>query len=189
MRKTVTLTELILGVVLLGMVILGVGAFNAASHQLLASSERKTQVINELTFILDQLHRDILLGIGDVNNPSINVNAAGNTLTIRQDIDLATGNPLNTPGDYTDDAMITYVFGVANPNQITANGQVLTSRFIAGPNFAVSIVNGGVQLADINIRFDPNNPAIDPLENPQVSMTDAVAAQTLFFYPLSQSWS
>jgi len=110
MRKSVTLVELLISIVLLGVMVLGATAFHLSGERFLSSSEKKTQVLNDLTFVLQHLHKNVLLGTGDYNNPGI-VASAG-VLNIRQDIDAA-GNPNFTPTDYSDDRIVAYLFGIA----------------------------------------------------------------------------
>ena len=66
MKKTVTLMELTLAIALMGVVILGVTSFDVGSRQFLQSSERKTQVLNEATLIMDRISRDALTAVGSL---------------------------------------------------------------------------------------------------------------------------
>ncbi|MBU2437394.1 MAG: prepilin-type N-terminal cleavage/methylation domain-containing protein [Candidatus Omnitrophica bacterium] len=66
-----TLIELILALALLGVIILGVTAFDVASREFLRSSRRKAQVLNEAVFVLEHIAKRAVSGIGDISNPAI----------------------------------------------------------------------------------------------------------------------
>jgi len=194
MGKSATLVELIISIVLLGVIVLGAIAFHLSSERMLTSSEKKTQVLNDLSFVLQHLHKNILLGTGDFNNQGLIAVAAG--LTIRQDID-AVGVQNLTPADYSDDRMVVYTFGIADsPNSIMfsendgATWEELTRCFInlGGPEtFAVNIVDGGVKITNLALRLNPGS-AVDPRSNPQVTTIDSGSNSTVYFYSLGHSW-
>jgi len=194
MRKSVTLVELLISIVLLGVMVLGATAFHLSGERFLSSSEKKTQVLNDLTFVLQHLHKNVLLGTGDYNNPGI-VASAG-VLNIRQDIDAA-GNPNFTPTDYSDDRIVAYLFGIAtSPKSIMFSNdgappwETLTRCFIdlGGSNdFGINIADGGVEITNLALMLDPTLPA-DPSKNPQVTTIDTGGNRTVYFYPLVHSW-
>lgn len=195
LKKSVTLAELIVGTVLFGIIVLGAATFHAVSDQFLRSSEEKSQLLNELSFVLRHLHNNILLAVGDnANSANIGINIpVADTLTIRQDI-AADEIPLNTPSDYADDRIVTYEFGVGgNPNSIrfrinSGSWVVLSQRFVdLGFSISRNVADGGVVVTNLALRLDPTS-ATDPNTNPQVTTIDAGSNQTVYFYPLSHSW-
>ncbi|MFH1519318.1 MAG: hypothetical protein ABIE75_01940 [Candidatus Omnitrophota bacterium] len=195
LKKSVTLAELIIGTILFGVIVLGAGTFHAVSDQFLRSSEEKGQLLNELTFVLRHLHSNILLGAGDnTNSANIGINIpAADTLTIRQDM-TATGIPLDTPSDYSDDRIARYEFGTGgNPNSIrfrvnADSWEVLSQRFVnLGFSISRSVADGGVVIDNLAFRLDPTS-ASDPNSNPQVTTIDTGGNRTVYFYSLSHSW-
>lgn len=196
MKKSVSLVELIISMTLLGIIVLGASAFHLSSSRFLSSSEKKTQVLNDLTFALQHLHKNVFLGTGDSNNPGIDVSVPG-VLSIRQDINSA-GNSNLTPDDYSDDRVVAYTFGVAASSDSImfsdddgASWEVLTRSFInfGGSNsFALNIANGGLEIANFALRLDPGS-AADAGSNPEVTTIDAGGNPTVYFYPLAHSWN
>jgi len=195
MKKSVTLIELLISITLLGIIVLGATAFHLSSERFLGSSEKKAQVLNDLTFVLQHLHKNVLSGTGDYNNPGIDVSVDG-VLTIRQDIDAA-GNPNFTPADYSDDRIVVYTFGIAaSPNSIMfsnddgATWEELTRCFIdlGAPNaFIINVVDGGVEITNFGLRLEPGS-AVDPSSNPEVTTIDTGGSSTVYFYSLAHSW-
>lgn len=174
LKKSVTLVELIISIVLLGVIVLGATAFHLSSERFLSSSEKKTQVLNELTFILQHLHKNILVAVGDVDNRGIIV--TGNTLQLIQatrtvEYNFNTGNK-------------TISFRV-----VSGAWETLTSSFV-NLGFAVSLnaADGGVAITNLALRLDPALPE-DTSSNPQVTTIDAGAGRrTVYFYSLAHSW-
>jgi len=195
LKKSVTLVELLISITLLGIIVLGATAFHLSSERFLSSSEKKTQVLNDLTFVLQHLHKNVLLGTGDYNNSGVDVPDAG-VLTIRQDIDAA-GNSNFTPADYGDDRIVVYTFGIAaSPNSVMfsdddgATWEELTRYFIdlgVPDAFDINVVNGGVEITNFVLRLEPGSD-VDPSSNPEVTTIDTGGSSTVYFYPLAHSW-
>lgn len=179
-RKSVTLVELIIAVSLFIAIIAGVMSFDVASREFFASSERKTDVLNDLTFVLEHLHKNVTIGIGDDTGGRRAINVSQNdpvagaiTITINQDTPL-------TPANYGDDTAVTYVFDPApGINQVTFQGEILSRKLTA---VTIQETDGGLEILNITMLDDPST-AMDERTNPQVIVTDQ------FFFPLSQSLS
>lgn len=172
LKKSVTLVELIISIALLGIIVLGASAFHLASERFLSSSDKKTQVLNELTFILQHLHKNILTATGTVDSPGLV--DSGSQLQITQ--------PSGT---------VTYTFDVAN-NTISFEGENLTTKFVesAGYNFSFEAgpdVDGGVKITNLALRLDPDSPA-DSSSNPEVTTIDTGGNPTVYFYSLAHTW-
>jgi len=211
MKKSVTLMELLIAVGLFMVIILGATTFHFASTEFLRSSERKADVLNELTMILEHLDKNIRLATGDADNVGINISQSGNvwTLTVRQDLraDInAAGTlwaSLYTPDDYDDDRSVRYVFD-PNNNRITFSvlynsggvvpnsTETLTDRFsdLAGGNpFGVVMNYSGVYIENLALRYSPGE---NDRFSANVSMVDtgnSPPAQPVIFFPFSHSLS
>ena len=188
LKKSVTLVELIISITLLGVIILGAVAFHLSSEKFLSSSEKKTQVLNDLTFILQHLHKNILLAKGNVVNypANVGIRPAGNVLEITQE-----------------SQTVRYEFGVGVDNKIVrfrvmplggTPWQILTESFIDlavdGMPFGMSLNtnDGGLAVTNLALRLDPTSLA-DPSTNPEVTTIDNVTGnRTVYFYSLSHSW-
>ncbi|UCC94370.1 MAG: hypothetical protein JSW40_06045 [Candidatus Omnitrophota bacterium] len=175
MKRSITFVELAVSITLLVVIILGVSAFDVASKRFLRSSETRTTVLNEMTFVLDHLHRNVLEGAGDINNPGLDYTAPD--LTINQEA-----------------GSVVYTFDLAQ-NQIrfrnqAGNLQTLTQRFVPDPDsgFIVAIEDGGVRITGMAIRFDPGSAQQDEFANPLATLVDVTGNRTVYFFPLSHSW-
>jgi len=182
LRKSITLLELIIGISLLIVIILGVTAFDVASRYFLKSSERKSQIINELNFILEHLSKNINQAVGDISNPGIVKVEQDNRvlLHLRQDA--------NTPEDYTDDLWVTYAYYTTssgansytlafwpprqNRNSLPLNSrEILSSRVVS---FDFSVSGSRVSVNNFVLRYTPGNAQVDYANNPQISITSPI---------------
>ncbi|MCD6228847.1 MAG: hypothetical protein J7K17_05170 [Candidatus Omnitrophica bacterium] len=188
MRKSITLVELIIAISLLGVILLGVTAFDVASRYFLKSNERKSQIVNELTFILEHLSKNINQAVGDISNPGI-VKVEQNSrvlLHLRQDV-------LRTPNDYSDDLWVTYVYYTTssgadsytlafwplrqNRNSLPLNSrEVLSSRVVS---FDFSVSGSRVSINNFVLRYTPDNTQVDYANNPQISITSPISFLSL----------
>ncbi len=187
MRKSVTLVELIISTVLLGVIILGAIAFHLSSERFLTSSETKTQVLNDLTFILQHLHKNILLATGDISKRGISTSGV-TILRIRQD-----RNTPRTPANYADDIWVRYEFR-PNPNHDvrfrvgSGAWETLSKYYVGDVGFRMDLINGGVRVRNLAMRLDPTS-AEEPRTNPEVStVSTAGGTCTVYFYSLLHSW-
>ncbi|HDN86289.1 MAG TPA: hypothetical protein ENG49_03615 [Candidatus Omnitrophica bacterium] len=188
MRKSITLVELIIAISLLGVILLGVTAFDVASRYFLKSNERKSQIVNEFTFILEHLSKNINQAVGDISNPGI-VKVEQNSrvlLHLRQDA-------LRTPNDYSDDLWVTYVYYTTssgadsytlafwplrqNRNSFPLNSrEVLSSRVVS---FDFSVSGSRVSINNFVLRYTPDNTQVDYANNPQISITSPISFLSL----------
>jgi len=196
-RNALSLLELTLTMALLGLIVMGAYSFDLASRKFLRSSERSIRVLNELTFLVEHMQKNVLLGIGDAvsaGNEAIRVTTEPNGLlkvAIRQDaVDPATGT--YTPWDYTDDHVALYVFnpsnddlsdgGIAYPSHsITFDGETIV-RNLTEVSLSADAFGGGLALDVVVLRYDPHK-AVHPRDNPQAIIVNQS------FHSLSQSLS
>ncbi|MBU2044167.1 MAG: hypothetical protein KJ619_02930 [Candidatus Omnitrophica bacterium] len=195
MKRSFTLVELIIAIFLMASVILAAMAFNLASNEFFASSTKKGSVLNDLTFLLEHIQKNVFNGIGDINNPAIEVvedTTAGTiALTIKQDMNVA-GIQNNTPQDYSDDRQVKYIFDYTNYKVIfkifDSGGSEAHKEDLANKlnnddgSLSISVVDLGVKINNLNLRLDPAK-AVDDRHNPQVSIDEQ------FFFSSSHSMS
>jgi hypothetical protein len=197
LRPALTLVELIIALLLVSLIVLGAFAFDIASRKFLQSSETSVDVLNDLTFVLEHMQKNVLVGIGDVvvdDNRAIKVindPSGAVTLQIRQDqINPATDT--YTPWDYSDDRIVTYVFNPLDetvsidnrdydPHTVTFEQEILINKLTA-ISLSADPVTGGVSVDNMVLRYDPAE-EVDPRENPEAHI------EQQFFFPLSQSLS
>ncbi|MCF7869874.1 MAG: prepilin-type N-terminal cleavage/methylation domain-containing protein [Candidatus Omnitrophica bacterium] len=156
MKNSLTLIELIIAIVLLGVIVLGAPAVYNASLGFLRSSNRKAQVLNDLTYLLDHLDKNVYLATGWIGSPA--VSTSGNS---RIDITQSSGS-------------VRYTF---NPEAHTvtfrdASGSthILTKRLIQAPTINFNPAIGILTVDNIVLRYDPDSSA-DPKDNPSVNIT------------------
>jgi hypothetical protein len=160
MKKSVTLVELIMAIALMGVVVLGVTSFDVGSRRFLQASERKTQVLNEATLIMDRISRDALVAVGTVNAAAITV--VGSTITINQD----------TNQDGIADTVVSYTMaGNQIQRTVGANAEVLTNR---ATGFVSAVVaNSNTARVVINLLFNPAQPQ-NAFDNPLITIDSSL---------------
>ncbi len=119
-RKSLTLTELIIAIVLLGIVFLTATNLEISGRRFYIQSDRYTQAIMDIAPAMEKIEKTALLQIGDITNTGISLFPAGcvnncNEVHIRRDYNAA-GNPNNSPGDYADDRWVAFWRSNAPPN-------------------------------------------------------------------------
>lgn len=191
-KSGVTLVELIIAMSLLGIVVLGATTFDLASRQFLTSSERKTQVLNELTFILEHMNKNVHKATGDISNLGLIIpGGSGGQIWIRQDSNL-------TPQNYNDDKWLRYSYNSnnynlnfcsdfnKNSNSCNVTEELLSRRVI---DIIFNSGSGGGWVNRLKLRYDPTKP-IDTRENPEANMNvTSDPNQNLFHTPFSHSWT
>jgi len=195
MRKSFTIIELIVSILLMSAIILAAMSFHLASDQFLISSTKKGSVLNDLTFLLEHIRKNVTSGIGDIIDPvdggqkSLEVDSTVSdqiTLIIRQDM-ANDGTLNNTPQDYTDDRRVDYIFNyedntitfVIDPEGDDISEVLLTNLVNLEDDEALTIevIDTGVKINNLYLQLDPTEEH-DFRNNPQVSIDEQI-----FFSP------
>lgn len=182
MRKSITLVELIISMVLFGVIVLGAVSFHLSSERFLGSSERKTQVLNDLTFVLQHIHRNVIETTGSIDNVGILIGTTGPNIVLQLRQIART---------------VQYVFQSGGNHRIRyrvvgGGWEILTNSFInlGAPNsfnVSLNVADGGLAITNLALRLDPTL-VEDSRTNPQVSTIDAAGNRTIYFYSLTHSW-
>lgn len=126
MKRTITLVELILAMVLLVTIILSATSLDVATRYFFRSSSLKAKVLNEASLITEHVAKNAAFAVGEggenVSADDGNLNRRGfsvpdgNTLIIRQDLKSSDSyyTSLDTPENVTDDCCIKYTFDSAS---------------------------------------------------------------------------
>jgi Tfp pilus assembly protein PilW len=203
-KKSISLIELIIAMVLLGVMILAIYGFHSASRNLFSASETKSEILNELNYVLNHIEKSIYMATGWQGRPAVEIitGSPDYTVKIYQDLNSGVtnpteiGNPLNTPGKFDDDRIVTYSFDINNntivyevndnnpltPASVT---RTLTNRLISVDLSYVKDSSGNnifgtLQINDLTLRYDPGkNPHFET--NPEITISDQV------FIPPAQS--
>jgi len=191
-RKSLSLTELALAIALLGAVIMGVTAFDVGSRHFLQSTERKAQVVNEATLVLDHITKSALTAIGDFEHAALWRGTVGDVtgLLMKQD---SNGNGVYDTNDDPDppasgDRVVAYSQEGYNiyfyPNYAAQPGtrEILSRRGVAGGFQIINATSNrlGVQTDNrvglaIVLRSNPAG-LTEPFTNPQVTVQTTIEA-------------
>jgi len=172
MKKSVTLLEFVVAMILLTVVVLGAFAFNMASLSFFRSSNRKAEVVNEASFLLEHMHKHISQAIGHQGSGGITITDSVGADGICETVSLRIDN--GTPHDFSDDTTAIYQLNAAS-NQLqfdpgTGTREILSSRVT---DFQVNCASDDneVEVIQLTVRYDPTQ-AMTSRENPEARFTD-----------------
>jgi len=160
-KNSVTLVELLLAVALMGVMTLATYGLYYLSRIQLANSLYRTQVQNELSYVLEDMSKNIVRAVGETNNRGILDLAPTYTgFSVRVDVN-------GTPQDYSDDTTINYTL---SGNRINKNGVNLTTRdIIPAGGFSYSLFDNGTGIEiSLTGRYRPTQDASS--DNPQITL-------------------
>ena len=189
--KGVTLIELILSIVFLGVIILAAVSFDYTSFYLFDSSRKKAAIVNERSLCLEHIAKYASRATGDINNSGIVVDAANKWAKIRID----KNNP-HTPSDYSDDKWVRYEYKNKGgnvyeldfcsdwdngpPSGCNVTEDAITSKIVTDgtnptPGFYKGTYVNEVVCSPFTLRYKPGNSnPMDVRKNPEVYMYDNV---------------
>ncbi len=184
-ERAITLVELIISIVLLGMVMLGFYGIELFSRQQFLASDKRARVQNEAMYVLSHINKNILGAIGDEVSSALNITGSGaNTSVLRATIDSFSDGVKN----YSTDSNISYCFNDANCNAAAAaytinynpnisaatppSGEVISKKIRAFN----ATQNGNCLNVSVSACWDPAQTAFacGTLENPAVNMTNII---------------
>jgi hypothetical protein len=87
--KAVTLLELLIAITLVGFLAIGIWSIDLFSRYHLRTSERRGEVQNKVSYVLEHIGKEIGKAIGDANNPAIDLTSIAGDTAIRIYVDLA----------------------------------------------------------------------------------------------------
>lgn len=108
-KKAITLTELIVATIIIGIIMLGVSSVDYVIRKSKVTTSKSAQIATQAASMMNHITRSVSLAIGDKNNPGIEIWRGIGTdnitnLCIRQDVN-------GTPGNYCDDIWVRYGHG------------------------------------------------------------------------------
>ena len=177
-RAAITLLELIIAITLLGVIVIGFSSIELFSRSQVLSTDRKTQVQNEVSYALEHMSRNVLQGVGDsATRPLAQFGTNGFSVRIEP-------TPA-TPGNIGDDIRMSYTLtgnsllwtSSAGANEILSNRLMSGVSFTAMPSTLPVSPNGlyinfsdNYTVVEIGLvgRYNPVQPA--SLDNPQVAI-------------------
>ncbi len=200
-ESAVTLLELILSSILVGVVILGVVSIDFAIRRNQQTTSRSSILAMQTSAVMLRITKEASLAIGYESNPGIAVNADPSIkLCIRKE-----DNTPSTPGDYTDDTWFCFQYNAAAYNMIGCTVNEADAKGSLNPcNSASAVIDNSVQdtmsgkMANASFNWVASatdfyigvsltarhNPAAprNPITNPQFILNTRVR-------PLSHSWN
>lgn len=191
-----TLTELLVASVMIGIVMVGVASFSLAIKNLQRSTDKTVIVALKTKAVMARLTQDAVLAVGDEQDRGVVTRATGqnNSVCFRQDL-------LNTPDDYTGDTWVCYYRGntrvlhrCVNPsfsippgcaslaqccNGATLDETLITLADSSGPiGTIVENAAGNLEYIDLilTVRHIYNQPE-HPIDNPEYTLSTQVSPQ------------
>ena len=171
-ERSITLVELLIAMLLVGIVLVGIATLENYTRFHLISSQRRVELQNELSFILEDMSKNIIRATGDINDSGIeDLVPIDGSIGFRVRID---DNTPPTPSKYNDDTTIRYTLV---GNEIRKDGVGLSARdIIINPGgFVYSqppLDNGiGIEIT-LTGRYDTTRAA--SLNNPQLELKTKV---------------
>ena len=196
-RRGLTLTELLVASILIGIVMASVASFTVAIKQIQETSNKTSLLTMQTTAAMNSISRTASLAIGFKDDMGIYtaVCAGGKYISFRLD-----GGTPSSPDVYTDDIWYIYSWGCQNPTafdllycaQTVAQGGKVPN-FGAGPCATAYSLTNKIASADFTINSSEfyvdltlearDNPAApsDPLHNPLYTLETKVS-------PSAHSW-
>jgi len=193
-KKGVTLLELLIAMVLLGVIVLTFASIENFGRFHTINADRRAKVQNEVSFLLSHIAKSIQSAVGDVNNPPIQGLADG----FRVRIDT---NAIATPGIFTDDLFFNYRLAANTLNfSCTPAGagspacpadEVLSNRIVSGVRFGaipthptqglnIFITDSASKLeVALVARYDPASAV--SVDNPEVTLKSRFLTYTTAF--------
>ena len=186
-NRAITLIELIISMILLGMVMLGFYGIDMFSRQQFIATDKRSKVQNEAMFVLSHISKNLLAAIGDFDNPALIItNVSGNTSIIFATIDSSSDGVRNLAYDKN----ISYCFsstGCNNTGAPLANTMFFNSNINASVPPAAEIIarhvqsfnatlNGNYLTMRISTCWQPSGTprACGTLDNPAMNMTNVI---------------
>lgn len=169
---SVTLIELLIAITLLSVIILGFSSIDLFSRFHLRTAQRRSDIQNEISYVLEHMAKEIARAIGDANQLPVTIETAGgpnpawmrirawidsNRNGIRDTNDIETAYQWNRGG-----SQFRYWPDYAGPNQVISNRVV---------DFNINQRDNYVEV-NISACWDPDGApdACGTLDNPQITM-------------------
>jgi hypothetical protein len=175
-RKAITLLELIISTVLLGMVVLGFYSIDLFSRNQFLTADRRAKMLNEAFFVVGHMSKQLMTAIGSANAVAFTT-AGGMTATITATVDSTPDGAWNS----TNDSTIRYTYNSAsftldfNPN-ITAMPAPTPEILATHVKYLNAYQTGNCVSVNIMTCWDPaeSQHPCGSLANPSFNITSAV---------------
>jgi prepilin-type N-terminal cleavage/methylation domain-containing protein len=184
-KKAVTLIELLICLILIGMVIMGFYSISLFSHYHLLTADRRAKMQNDSTYVLEHMAKKLSQAIGDSTNATVTRYTTGVGIRVRLDSSAPFG-AADASDMFVDYCLVdseirfyTNTSGLTMPPPATSTYQVLTDRAVpvTGLEFqgnigASNILTDNILTVVLSLRWSPTL-AASP-DNPTVQMRTTV---------------
>ena len=175
-KRSVTLLELLLASSMVGLLILGISSLTNFAQFHLISFDRRTQIQNESSYVLEHMAKNISQGIGSFNNLGVVEHSTEEWIKVRLD-----RNSNGIPDDDGVTDWIAYRY-IPAQNEIqyhanydasswpTTGGETITRKIT---DFNCSVTSGDNYIfSDVTACWDPDGVPYNcgTIDNPQVKM-------------------
>ena len=186
-QKGITLTELIVASILVGIIMIGVISFSFTLKQLQTSTNNSTILAMHTSALMSDIERNAMLASGNLNNKGIDVSLDKKSISFRQDL---AGTPDNPDDDKWfiykavidgDDHELIYCSNKDTPDDCQVGQARAISMNIKDVVFERDDAQGTIHIKLVTI-FDTHmldNP--NYIENPSYTMSSHIS-------PQGQSW-
>jgi type II secretory pathway pseudopilin PulG len=177
----ITLVELLVAIALIGLLVVGISSLDTYARFYLLTSDRRTQIQNEGSYILEHMTKNIRKAIGSVSNPGALRHSSEAWIKARPDRN-GNGRPDDDgstdwiayryiPANYEIQYHEQYPPGEREPEDWPETGGKVISHRLAGFSFDLTDTNNTV-FVDIAVCWDPSeaNEECGNVDNPQVYM-------------------
>ena len=202
--KGLTLTELLIATILIGIVMIAIAAFSSSIGNMQRSSSKSTILILQTAAAMNRITRNAYLSIGSYNSPGIMYDQQENPddrqwIAFRQDT-------AHTPENYTDDVWIIYVKDLTKSRLYECRQTLLESGgapdlskacqpqsdkiFVLSDNISKTFFDFKADRTLSTLKFyieikldtiyDPSK-SMDPIDNPEYSLETRI-------FPPAHSW-
>ncbi|MBF0523428.1 MAG: prepilin-type N-terminal cleavage/methylation domain-containing protein [Candidatus Omnitrophica bacterium] len=185
-----TLVELLVATILIGIVMMGVVSFNYAIQQMQSTTNKSALLSMQSIGLLGQVTRDVSQAVGNsAANPGIITDSSHKTISVRQDLN-------NTPTDYSDDTWVTYTWddpshtltrceqtGTPIEGCAANHGTILSDKITNSTFWLKADQETSVFYVELSLTLKDNpNEAANPSLNPTTTITTRIS-------PRGQSWT
>jgi Tfp pilus assembly protein PilV len=182
----ITLIELIVSIILLGMVVVSFFSIDLFSRQQFLATDKRAKLQNEAVYVLSHISKQLTRAIGDVNNLPVNITpSSGITSVIRATIDATPDGML----DFSNDANISYCYNSVGCNHAAVAYSIYFNSNISAASVPAAEIlashvrsfyatqSGNCVSVNIVTCWDPaeSSQPCGSLDNPAINITNSVS--------------
>lgn len=162
MKKSLTLTELIISAVLIGVFVLAVFGLFKTISDFYTSSDLKSVLLGELNFLIEHIDRHVYKATGYVENPALEMSPDPPHIIDINVFDSDTGEIISHSYQFDD-----YRNRIRFRSDPDGDWETLTKRL---SGIDLDIESGVLVINELTLRYRPEDDP-DPRKNPEITIT------------------